>query len=197
MDEINKILEKTNESMGKSIEFMNKELSTIRAGKANPNILNNISVDYYGNPTPINQIASITTPDPKTIMIKPWDKNIIPEIEKSIMNSDTGLNAQNDSETIIINIPPLTEERRLVLVKQVKNEGEKCKITIRNIRKESNDSLKKLHEEGLSEDSIRSGESEIQEITNSFINKIDNLISSKEKEILKVYYSQIISFIFN
>ena len=86
MDEINKILEKTNESMGKSIEFMNKELSTIRAGKANPNILNNISVDYYGNPTPINQIASITTPDPKTIMIKPWDKNIIPEIEKSIMN---------------------------------------------------------------------------------------------------------------
>ena len=119
-------------------------------------------------------------------MIKPWDKNIIPEIEKSIMNSDTGLNAQNDSETIIINIPPLTEERRLVLVKQVKNEGEKCKITIRNIRKESNDSLKKLHEEGLSEDSIRSGESEIQEITNSFINKIDNLISSKEKEILTV-----------
>ena len=123
---------------------------------------------------------------PKTIMIKPWDKNIIPEIEKSIMNSDTGLNAQNDSETIIINIPPLTEERRLVLVKQVKNEGEKCKITIRNIRKESNDSLKKLHEEGLSEDSIRSGESGIQEITNSFINKIDNLISSKEKEILTV-----------
>ena len=114
-------------------------------------------------------------------MIKPWDKNIIPEIEKSIMNSDMGLNAQNDSETIIINIPPLTEERRLVLVKQVKNE-EKCKITIRNIRKESNDSLKKLHEEGLSEDSIRSGESEIQEITNSFINKIDNLISSKEKK---------------
>ena len=167
MEEINKILEKTNENMGKSIEFMNKELSTIRAGKANPNILNNISVDYYGNPTPINQIASITTPDPKTIMIKPWDKNIIPEIEKSIMNSDTGLNAQNDSETIIINIPPLTEERRLVLVKQVKNEGEKCRITIRNIRKESNDSLKKLHEEGLSEDSIRSGESEIQEITMS------------------------------
>ena len=119
-----------------------------------------------------------------------WEKVInpseIPEIEKSIMNSDTGLNAQNDSETIIINIPPLTEERRLVLVKQVKNEGEKCKITIRNIRKESNDSLKKLHEEGLSEDSIRSGESEIQEITNSFINKIDNLISSKEKEILTV-----------
>ena len=186
MEEINKILEKTNETMGKSIEFMNKELSTIRAGKANPNILNNISVDYYGNPTPINQIASITTPDPKTIMIKPWDKNIIPEIEKSIMNSDMGLNAQNDSETIIINIPPLTEERRLILVKQVKNEGEKCKITIRNIRKESNDSLKKLHEEGLSEDSIRSGESEIQEITNSFINKIDNLISSKEKEILTV-----------
>ena len=139
MEEINKILEKTNETMGKSIEFMNKELSTIRAGKANPNILNNIAFDYYGNPTPIKQIAARNRPDPKTIMIKPWDKNIIPEIEKSIMNSDTGLNAQNDSETIIINIPPLTEERRLVLVKQVKNEGEN-EITIRNIRKESNDS---------------------------------------------------------
>ena len=186
MDEINKILEKAKETMDKSIEFMNKELSAIRAGKANPNLLNNISVDYYGNMTPINQIASITTPDPKTIMIKPWDKNIIPEIEKSIMNSEMGLNAQNDSETIIINIPPLTEERRLILVKQVKNEGEKCKISIRNIRKESNDSIKKLNNEGLSEDSIRSGESEIQEITNSFINKIDSLINTKEKEILTV-----------
>ena len=183
MEEINNILEKTKTTMDKSIEFMSKELSTIRAGKANPN---NISVDYYGNMTPINQIASITTPDPKTIMIKPWDKNIIPEIEKSIMNSDMGLNAQNDSETIIINIPPLTEERRLILVKQVKNEGEKCKISIRNIRKESNDSIKKLNDEGLSEDSIRSGENEIQEITNSFINKIDSLIDTKEKEILTV-----------
>ena len=186
MEEINNILEKTKKTMDKSIEFMNKELSTIRAGKANPNILNNLSLDYYGNMTPINQIASITTPDPKTIMIKPWDKNIIPEIEKSIMNSDMGLNAQNDSETIIINIPPLTEERRLILVKQVKNEGEKCKISIRNIRKESNDSIKKLNDEGLSEDSIRSGENEIQEITNSFINKIDSLIDTKEKEILTV-----------
>lgn len=172
--------------MEKTIEFMNRELSQFRAGKANPNILNSITVEYYGNMTPINQIASITSPDPKTIIVKPWEKSIIPEIEKAIINSETGLNPQNDSEIIIINIPPLTEERRLTLVKQVKKEGEKSKISIRNIRKDSNESIKKLLDEGFSEDEIRSGEEEIQRITNSFVDKIDNLISNKEKEILTI-----------
>ena len=119
-------------------------------------------------------------------MIKPWDKNIIPEIEKSIMNSDTGLNAQNDSETIIINIPPLTEERRLVLVKQVKNEGEKCKISIRNVRQKANDEVKKLGKDGLSEDMVKDAESEVQKITDSFIQKTEDRFSAKEKEILTI-----------
>ena len=186
MKQIDNIIITTNKNMEKTIEFMNRELSQFRAGKANPNILNSITVEYYGNMTPINQIASITSPDPKTIIVKPWEKSIIPEIEKAIINSETGLNPQNDSEIIIINIPPLTEERRLTLVKQVKKEGEKSKISIRNIRKDSNESIKKLLDEGFSEDEIRSGEEEIQRITNLFVDKIDNLISNKEKEILTI-----------
>tara|TARA_B100001245_G_C22710683_1_gene345831 strand:+ start:84 stop:644 length:561 start_codon:yes stop_codon:yes gene_type:complete len=186
MEKLNIIIKKTNESMEKTMQFMDRELSKVRAGKAQPNMLNSIMVEYYGNMTPINQVASIISPDSKTLIIKPWEKTVIPEIEKAILNSELGLNPQNDSETIIINIPPLTEERRLLLVKQIKNEGEKSKISIRNSRKESNDSLKKLLDEDFSEDSIRSSEDEIQNITNSFINKIDTLISLKEKELLTI-----------
>ncbi len=186
MEQIKNIIKRTNNNMEKTIEFMNRELSQVRAGKASPNILHNIMVEYYGNMTHINQIASITSPDPKTLIIKPWEKNIIPDIEKAIINSEIGLNPQNDSEIIIINIPPLTEERRLTLVKQIKNEGEKSKISIRNIRKDSNERIKKFLNQGFSKDEIRSGEEEIQKITNNFINKIDDLISNKEKEILTI-----------
>ena len=160
MEEIDLILEDTKERMDKSIQFLITELKKIRAGKASPSMLDGIMVEYYGAPTPLIQVASITTPDSRTLFIKPWEKTIIQDIEKSIVNSDLGLNPQNDGENVIINIPPLTEERRLVLVKQIKGEGEKGKISIRSVRKESNELIKKLSNDGVSEDAISDGENE-------------------------------------
>ena len=183
MEEIELILEDTKERMNKSIQFLISELKKIRAGKAMPNMLDGISVDYYGAPTPLIQVASITTPDTRTLFIKPWEKTIIQEIEKAIMNSDLGLSPQNDGENVFINIPPLTEERRILLAKQIKSEGEKGKISIRAVRKESNEFIKKLSSEGVSEDSIKDGEVEVQKITDKKINKIDEVVQNKEKEI--------------
>ena len=144
MEEIDLILEDTRERMEKSIHFLISELKKIRAGKAMPNMLDGVMIEYYGVPTPLIQVASITTPDSRTLFIRPWEKSIIQDVEKAIISSDLGLNPQNDGENIIINIPPLTEERRLILVKQIKGEGEKGKISIRSVRKESNAYLKKL-----------------------------------------------------
>jgi len=186
MEEIDLILEDTKERMEKSIQFLMSELKKIRAGKATPSMLDSVMVDYYGSPTPILQVASITTPDSRTLFIKPWEKTIIQDIEKAIVSSDLGLNPQNDGENVIINIPPLTEERRLILVKQIKGEGEKGKISIRSVRKESNEMIKKLSNEGVSEDSIKDGENEIQKITDSKINKIEEIIRSKETEITTI-----------
>ena len=183
MEEIELILEDTRERMNKSIQFLISELKKIRAGKAMPNMLDGISVDYYGAPTPLIQVASITTPDTRTLFIKPWEKTIIQEIEKAIMNSDLGLSPQNDGENVFINIPPLTEERRILLAKQIKSEGEKGKISIRAVRKESNEFIKKLSNEGVSEDLIKDGEVEVQKITDKKINQIDEVIQNKEKEI--------------
>ena len=186
MEEIDLILDDTKERMDKSIEFLISELKKIRAGKAMPSMLDGVMVEYYGTPTPILQVASITTPDSRTIFVKPWEKTIIQDIEKAITDNDLGLNPQNDGENIIINIPALTEERRLVLVKQIKGEGEKGKISIRSVRKESNELMKKLSNEGLSEDAIKDGESEIQKITDSKISRIDEIIKSKETEITTI-----------
>tara|TARA_B100000579_G_scaffold337792_1_gene288873 strand:- start:1972 stop:2532 length:561 start_codon:yes stop_codon:yes gene_type:complete len=186
MEEIDLILEDTKERMEKSIQFLISELKKIRAGKATPSMLDSVMVDYYGSPTPILQVASITTPDSRTLFVKPWEKTIIQDIEKAIASSDLGLNPQNDGENVIINIPPLTEERRLILVKQIKGEGEKGKISIRSVRKESNEMIKKLSNEGISEDSIKDGENEIQKITDSKINKIEEIIRSKETEITTI-----------
>ena len=186
MEEIDLILEDTRERMEKSIHFLISELKKIRAGKAMPNMLDGIMIEYYGVPTPLIQVASITTPDNRTLFVKPWEKTIIQDIEKAIISSDLGLNPQNDGENIIINIPPLTEERRLILVKQIKAEGEKGKISIRSVRKESNEYLKKLSNEGLSEDAIRDGEGEIQKITDLKINRIDEIIKTKETEITTI-----------
>ena len=186
MEEIDLILEDTKERMEKSIQFLISELKKIRAGKATPSMLDSVMVDYYGSPTPILQVASITTPDSRTLFVKPWEKTIIQDIEKAIVSSDLGLNPQNDGENVIINIPPLTEERRLILVKQIKGEGEKGKISIRSVRKESNEMIKKLSNEGVSEDSIKDGENEIQKITDSKINKIEEIIRSKETEITTI-----------
>jgi ribosome recycling factor len=186
MKEIDLVLEDTKERMEKTIQFLSKELTKVRAGKAMPNMLDGINIDYYNVKTPIIQVASISTPDNRTLFIKPWEKTIIQDIEKAITESDLGLSPQNDGENIIINIPPLTEERRLILIKQIKNEGEKGKVSIRSVRKESNEYIKKLSNDGASEDEIRTGENQIQKITNSYIEKIDNIIGIKEKELITI-----------
>ena len=186
MAELDMIIDDTNWRMDKSIQFLVSEIKKIRAGKAMSSMLDGIMVEYYGAPTPLIQVASITTPDSRTIFIKPWEKTIIQDIEKAITSSDLGLNPQNDGENIIINIPPLTEERRMILVKQIKGEGEKGKISIRSVRKESNELMKKLSNEGVSEDAIKDGENEIQRITDSKINRVDEIIKSKEEEITTI-----------
>lgn len=186
MDEIQLYLDESKELMEKAVQFTTIELAKIRAGKAMPNMLEGLMVMYYGNPTPINQVASITTPDARTIVLKPFEKKLIIEIEKSIVNSSLGLNPQNDGEVIRLNIPPLTEERRKALVKQSKTETENGKISIRNIRKDTNDNLRKLLKEGAEEDSIKRAEDQVQVLTNHYVEKMDDLLSKKEKEIMTI-----------
>lgn len=185
-EEIQMYLDETDDNMKKAVSHVSGEFKKIRAGKAQPNMLDGLLVQYYGNSTPINQVASITTPDARTIMIKPWEKNMLNEIERTIINSDLGLNPQNDGEIVRLNIPPLTEERRKNLVKQAKNEAETGKISVRNIRKDANDSIKKLLKEGTSEDDVKEGEDKVQELTNKYIASIDSLFDDKEKEIMTV-----------
>ena len=186
MEEIELYIEDAKEHMEKSVKHLSHELTKIRAGRAMPNMVDGISVEYYGAQTPLSQVASVNTPDARTLMIKPWEKTILGEIEKAIINSDLGLNPQNDGEVIRLNIPPLTEERRVALVKQVKQEGETGKISIRNIRKEANDHVKKLLKEHVSEDEIKKAEQEIQELTDNYVKKIDSLLAKKEEEIMHV-----------
>ena len=185
-EEIQLYLDDAKEHMLKSVNHVNHELIKIRAGKAMPNMLDGISVEYYGSPTPINQVASVSTPDARTLMVKPWEKTIIPDIERAIINSDLGLNPQNDGEKVIINIPVLTEERRQKLVKSVRQECEHGRVSVRNIRKDVNDSLKKLLKEGFSEDEIRKAEDLVQTMTDDHIKKIDGLMHNKEEEIMTV-----------
>lgn len=186
MDEIQLYLDESKDLMEKAVQFTTIELAKIRAGKAMPNMLDGIMVMYYGNPTPINQVASITTPDARTLVLKPFEKKLIVEIERSITNSGLGLNPQNDGEVIRLNIPPLTEERRKTLVKQSKAETESGKISIRNIRKDTNDSLRKLLKEGAEEDSIKRAEDQVQTLTNHYVEKMDDLLNRKEKEIMTI-----------
>jgi len=186
MEEINFYLDSTEESMEKAFLHTSAELVKIRAGKATPDIMDGVMVEYYGNPTPINQTASISTPDARTIMIKPWEKSILGAIERAIINSDLGLNPQNDGEQIRLNIPPLTEERRKQLAKQAKAEAENGKISVRNIRKDTNESLRKLLKEGASEDEIKRAEDRVQQLTDKFTAKMDELFAMKEVEIMTV-----------
>jgi len=172
--------------MERAIEHADNELSKIRAGKASPAMLDGIMVDYYGNPTPLNQVGSVNTPDAKTIVIQPWEKTLLSAIEKAIMEANLGVNPQNDGVIIRINVPPLTEERRRDLVKKVKAEGENGKIAIRNIRKDINDKIRKLKAEGVSEDEMKTGEGEVQKLTDGFIARIDQLTDAKEKDIMTV-----------
>lgn len=184
MDEIELYLEEAKELMTKALTHVGHELVKIRAGKANPSMLDGIQVSYYGAMTPLSQVSSLTAPDARTIFIKPWEKSMIQEIEKSIRDANLGLNPQNDGQQVIINVPMLTEERRKQLVKQVGQECEHGRISVRNIRKEINEQLKKI--KGASEDDVKNAEEEVQKFTNDFIAKIDALMKKKEVEIMTV-----------
>ncbi len=179
-------IDSAKEQMDKVIKHLESELLKIRAGKASPMMLEGIFVDYYGTKSPLNQVANIAAPDPRTIIVQPWDKSMLEPIEKAIQASNLGFNPQNNGEILRIIVPPLSEERRKQLVKQVKSEGEVAKIGIRNVRRDANEDLKKLKKEGISEDEIKEGEEKIQKITDQYIEKIDNILANKEKEILTI-----------
>lgn len=184
MEEIELYLDDAREQMAKALAHVGHELTKIRAGKANPAMLDGIMVPYYGATSPLNQIASITSPDPRTLFIKPWEKNFIQEIEKAIMAANLGLTPQNDGQQVIINIPMLTEERRKQLVKQVHAECEAGKVSIRTVRKETNEGLKKI--KGAPEDDLKNAEGDVQKLTDEFIGKIDAFMKKKEAEIMTV-----------
>lgn len=172
--------------MDKAISHLEAELAKIRAGKASAQMLDGIYVDYYGNNTPLNQIANINTPDARTLAIQPWEKQMLGVIEKAIFGSNIGLTPMNDGQMIRINIPPLTEERRISLVKQSKVEAENCKVSIRTIRRDANEAIKKLQKDGLPEDSAKDAETRIQQLTDAYIVKADKHLEIKEKEIMTV-----------
>jgi ribosome recycling factor len=185
-EEVEFIFEMTRERMEKAIEHLDTELVRIRAGKANVHILDGIVVEYYGTPTPLNQVSNISTPDAKTIMIQPWEKNMIDPIEKALMNSSVGITPVNNGEVIRLIIPQLTEERRRSLVKQVKNEGENARVSVRNSRRDANDEFKKMQKDGLSEDETKVAEDHIQKMTDEFTEKVDKIIESKEEDIMTI-----------
>lgn len=179
-------MEEIRDRMEGAIAHLETELSKLRAGKATPALLDGIKVDYYGVNTPLNQVSNINTPDAKSIIIQPWEKTMLGPIEKAIMAANIGLTPMNNGEIIRINVPPLTEERRSQLVKMVKNEGESARISLRNSRKWANDELKKLLKEGLSEDAEKNSEDQVQELTDDFSKKVEEIIEAKETDIMTV-----------
>lgn len=185
-DDISIILEETVDSMKKAMSHFESELSKIRAGKATPSMLDGITVDYYGNPTPIGQVGNISAIDARTITIQPWEKNMLQPIERAIIASNIGINPQNDGVIIRLFLPPLTEERRKELVKRSNGEGEQAKIAVRSIRRDSIEQIKKMEKEGLSEDQAKDAENEVQDITNTYIALTDKYLETKEKEIMVV-----------
>jgi len=180
------VLEATKTKMQKAVHHFVDELASFRAGKANPAIFQGVVIDYYGSPTPIEQAASITVPDARTMLIQPWERKMIPIIEKAILVANLGFTPQNNGEVIRINVPPLTGERRKELVKKAKNEGEAARVSVRNIRRDQIDIIKKMQKDGLSEDVAKDTEGLIQKETENFIKKIDELLVAKEKEIMTV-----------
>ena len=186
MEEINFYLEEASDSMSKAVEHFTKEVSKIRAGKANTSMFDGVSVDYYGSQSPINQVANINTQDAKTIVIKPWEKNMLDTIERAILGANLGVTPMNDGDFIRIILPPLTEERRKGLVKKAREIAENSRITIRNIRRDANDALKQLKSDGASEDMVKSAEEKVQGHTNEFVAQVDKYLLAKEDEIMTV-----------
>ena len=179
-------IEKYESKMTKTLESLEKELSTVRAGRANPHILDKITVDYYGAPTPLQQVANVTVPEARMIQIQPWEASLIKEIQKAILSSDLGLNPNTDGKIIRLVLPELTEERRKELVKDVKKKGEAAKVAVRNIRRDANDAYKKLAKQDVSEDEIKELEDKIQKLTDKFVKNIDKAVEEKSKEIFTV-----------
>ncbi len=183
MDDRLKVYE---EKMQKSCDFLAEDLSAIRAGRANPHVLDKIRVDYYGTPTPIQQVGNVTVPEPRMLQIAPWDKSLVKEIEKAILTSDIGINPTNDGAVIRLVFPELTEDRRKELVKDVRKKGEDAKVAVRNIRRDGNEALKKLGKTEVSEDAIQEMEDDLQKVTDRFIKDIDKMVEEKSKEIMTV-----------
>lgn len=185
-EELEFCFDETTEQMNKSLEHLKHVLGKIRAGRANPNMLSSVMVDYYGAPTPLAQVGNIATPDARTLTISAWEKSMLDPIAKGIMMANLGLNPQNNGEMIIISIPPLTEERRRDLVKQAKAETEDCKVGLRNARKSANTTIKSLVKDGLSEDSGKDAEGRIQDMVNKYTVKAEEILKDKEKEIMTI-----------
>ncbi|MCD8185414.1 MAG: ribosome recycling factor [Rikenellaceae bacterium] len=184
--ETQEILDAAKAKMQDTIAYLEDELVNIRAGKATTNVLNGVMVDYYGTQSPVNQVASVTVPDAKTILVAPWDKKLIPMIEKAILVSNIGLTPSNNGEQIRLTIPPVTEERRKELVKQVKAEGETARISLRNARRDAGDAFKKAQKEGMPEDMAKDGEEMAQKLIEKYSKKVEELLAAKEKEIMTV-----------
>lgn len=184
---ISDLKNRTRAGMDKAVEALRRDLSKVRTGRASVAILDDVRVDYYGTPTPLNQVGSLTVPEPRLITIQPWEKKLIPEIERAIQKSDLGINPTSDGITIRLAFPPLTEERRKEMVKQVKKMGEEGKIAVRNARRDANEALKKLlKDKAVSEDDEKRGEKEIQELTDDYVARIDKIVADKEKELLEI-----------
>ncbi len=180
------LLQETEDQMNKSVQHLEKELHKLRTGKASPQMLEGIKISYYGVMTPIEQTANITTPDARQIIVQPWDKSILSDIDKAIMAANLGLNPKNEGEVLRIIVPPLTEERRKDLVKKAKSEAENAKVSIRNIRRSSNDMAKDLEDEGVPEDEVKKLQEEIQKLTDKYIEMVDRIVNQKEKDIMTV-----------
>ena len=185
-EEVKMYMDEAKELMQNAIAHLENELAKIRAGKANPKILNDVLVDYYGTPTPLPQVANISVPDPRTIAVQPWEKTMLAPIQKAIMNANLGFNPDNTGEIVRINVPPLTEERRKELVKQSKSVGENAKVSIRNTRRDAIDTFKKMVKDGLPEDASKDAEAEVQKITDNYNKKVDDILAQKEKDIMTI-----------
>lgn len=184
---MNTVLKETRERMQKSLDAFEHNVAAVRTGRANPAVLNRVSVDYYGASTPLNQLATISSPDPRTLLIIPFDKTAVADIEKAIRESDLGFNPGNKGDSIFITVPPLNDERRRDLVKTVKNMAEEARVAIRNIRRDANDELKEMRKENLlTDDELRAGENGVQQVTDEYIAKVDARVKSKEEDILAV-----------
>jgi len=185
-EEVEMAMDDAKEQMEKTLERLQAELRKVRAGKAHPSMLESVKVDYYGTMTPVSQVANVNTTDARTLIVQPWEKPMLDPITIGIINANLGLNPMNNGEVLIINVPPLTEERRIELSKRARSEGEAARVSIRNARKDANDLLRAAKEEGLSEDMQKTGESQIQDLTNAYTKKVEDILAAKEADIMTI-----------